>query len=73
MKIEIEASALESIKAMCEHLQREREILLDAMTMIRMRATSDAQVEELEDCQRDLRHIFAMSQAAIAKCTQEQS
>lgn len=44
-----------------------RDELVGAMKRIRQRAASDAPCEELEDAQRDLRHIFAIADAALAK------
>lgn len=67
MKIEVEASALESIKAMCERLQAERDELLIRLTILL--ADSDSKSENGAGwtmAQYDARQI-------IAKCTQEQS
>lgn len=41
------------------------EELEEAMRRIVQRAYSEAQVEEIEDCQRDLRHIHAIATAAL--------
>jgi hypothetical protein len=46
--------------------------MLEALRRIEMRASSEAPCEELEDVQRDLRHIHATAVAAIAKATGEQ-
>jgi hypothetical protein len=62
MKIEVEASALDKIKAMCERLQQERDELLHAVIEVED-ALEDGHWQETKSALRGL----------IAKCTQEQS
>lgn len=50
-----------------DRLQSLNAELVAALDKIEMRAHSDASAEELEDAQRDLRHIHATAKAALAK------
>jgi hypothetical protein len=43
--------------------------MLAALRKIEMRAFSDAPAEEMEDVQRDLRHIYEYARAAIERAT----
>lgn len=59
--VEVSESALESLKAMVEQLQSERDELLEALEYV-----MTAHGEQLSDA-------FEKAQNAIAKCTQTQS
>lgn len=49
--------------------EAERDKLRMALTKIKLRSFSDAEAEELEDAQRDLRHIHATASDALgARC-----
>jgi len=50
-----------------EKQKAETDRLRAALASIKARAFSDAPVEELEDAQRDLRHIYATADCAIAQ------
>ena len=49
-----------------EDLLIQRERLRFALERIKIRASSDAPVEELEDAQRELRHIYATACDALS-------
>lgn len=51
----------------CARLALEKAELVKALETIKMRAHSEEPAEELEDAQRDLRHIYATALAVLAR------
>lgn len=68
--VEVSESALESLKAMVEQLQSERDELLNSMDIIKMCCEEEHYVRS--DSSR-ITEIRGISRYAIAKCTQTQS
>ena len=52
--------------AMDDAVAAERESMRVALERIKIRASSDAPAEELEDAQRDLRHIYTIACDALS-------
>jgi hypothetical protein len=55
-----------SLAAENASLRADKAALVDALMLIKRRAFSDAPAEELEDVQRDLRHIHAAASKALS-------
>jgi hypothetical protein len=66
MKSGVEIGRQESA-ARIKELEADKAELLASMKIIQLRANSEEPAEELDDAQRDLRHIFATATSAIAK------
>lgn len=65
MKIEVESEALDTLKAMAQRLQQERDELLDTLKLMKFDIEQNIQYyDELSS--------YRLSQRAIAKCTAEQ-
>lgn len=64
MKIEIESEALDTLKAMCEQLQSERDELLEVLKMYRVQKPIDEVIVYADEC-------ASKADELIAKCTKE--
>lgn len=68
MKIEVESEALDSLKAMAQRLQDERDTLLEALSISQEILENIDPYEGQEDI---LAEAVTMNRCLIAKCTKE--
>jgi len=50
-----------------QQLKQEKNDLLAALLRIKIRAYNEEPCEEIEDAQRDLRHVYALASSALDK------